>query len=163
MYLHKVIRINYTTYDVRRAQDSLNPRTHSDIMMLSNENDGAEAHLFWYARIIGIYHVEVFHRIPGLSTPMGDPVRVDLLWVRWFGRELSYRGGWSKQRLHRIGFVEDHEDTPAFGFVHPSQVLRGAHFIPAFAHGRTGGLLPPSISRPKRDKDEDWRFFYVNL
>ncbi|THG92753.1 hypothetical protein EW026_g8258 [Hermanssonia centrifuga] len=33
LYLHKVMRINYTTYDMRRDQDSINPRTHADIMI----------------------------------------------------------------------------------------------------------------------------------
>lgn len=164
IYQHKVIRINYTTYDMRRAQDSLNPRTHSDIMLLSNENDGLESHPFWYARIVGVFHAEVCHTVnkPGIATPMREPFRVDFLWVRWYGRELSFRAGWSERRLHRIGFVEDHEETPAFGFVHPSQVLRGAHLIPAFAHGRTKDLLPPSVIRPVIDNDEDWKFFYVN-
>ncbi|TFY50777.1 hypothetical protein EVJ58_g10894, partial [Rhodofomes roseus] len=31
MYLHKVLRVNYTTYDMRRGQDSINPRTHPNI------------------------------------------------------------------------------------------------------------------------------------
>ncbi|KLO16710.1 hypothetical protein SCHPADRAFT_822793 [Schizopora paradoxa] len=88
---------------------------------------------------------------------------MDFLWVRWFGRELSHRVGWSKRRLHQIGFVEDHEDTPAFGFIHPSQVLRGAHLIPAFAHGKTNIMLPPSVARPVSDNDEDWKFYYVNM
>ncbi|KAH9915825.1 uncharacterized protein B0H18DRAFT_1140113 [Fomitopsis serialis] len=35
IYLHKALRINYTTYDMRRAQDTINPRTQSDIMMLA--------------------------------------------------------------------------------------------------------------------------------
>jgi hypothetical protein len=35
IYKHKVMRVNYTTYDLRRAQDSLNSRTHADIMVLS--------------------------------------------------------------------------------------------------------------------------------
>ncbi|KAJ7822406.1 hypothetical protein B0H14DRAFT_3731756, partial [Mycena olivaceomarginata] len=31
-YVHKLLRLNYTTYDVRLGQDCLNPRTHSDVM-----------------------------------------------------------------------------------------------------------------------------------
>ena len=30
MYAHKVMRINYDTYDMRRDQDSINPDTHPD-------------------------------------------------------------------------------------------------------------------------------------
>ncbi|KAJ3803937.1 hypothetical protein F5876DRAFT_24543, partial [Lentinula aff. lateritia] len=37
IFRHKVICLNYTTYDMRRNQDSCNPRTQSDIMMLSGD------------------------------------------------------------------------------------------------------------------------------
>ena len=164
IFIHKVIWINYTTYDVRLAQDSLNPRTHADIMVLSNEDENCdEPHPYWYARIIGIYHVDVIHNLRGGTRSLaGEPVRIDLLWVRWFGRHLDHRAGWAARRLHRVGFVELDEETPAFGFLHPSQVVRGAHLIPAFHHGRTADLLPPSIARPESNNDEDWRFYYVN-
>ncbi|KAI0073999.1 hypothetical protein K474DRAFT_1718136, partial [Panus rudis PR-1116 ss-1] len=33
----KTCRVNYTTYDMRRAQDVLNPRKHADIMTLSSD------------------------------------------------------------------------------------------------------------------------------
>lgn len=39
IYCHKAVRINYTTYDNRREQDFINPRTHSDIMVLSDDHD----------------------------------------------------------------------------------------------------------------------------
>ncbi|THH23073.1 hypothetical protein EUX98_g8103 [Antrodiella citrinella] len=57
MYRHKVLRINYTTYDVRRAQDSLNPRTHSDIMMLAHEDNDNGRSQYWYAHIVRLFHV----------------------------------------------------------------------------------------------------------
>lgn len=57
IYRHKVIRINYTTYDMRRSQDSVNPRTHADIMVLSHENDATTpSHPYWYARVLGVFH-----------------------------------------------------------------------------------------------------------
>ncbi|KAJ3858876.1 hypothetical protein EV359DRAFT_68646, partial [Lentinula novae-zelandiae] len=34
----KTCRINYTTYDVRRDQDTVNPSNHADVMMLSGED-----------------------------------------------------------------------------------------------------------------------------
>src|ERR1700720_1806104 len=38
IYSAKVLRVNYTTYDVRRDQDSMNPNTERrDIMVLSPE------------------------------------------------------------------------------------------------------------------------------
>ena len=36
LWLHKVLRVKYTSYDARRAQDSINPRTHPDIMMIAH-------------------------------------------------------------------------------------------------------------------------------
>ena len=33
IYRYKVLRVNYTTYDLRWARESLNPRTHSDVMV----------------------------------------------------------------------------------------------------------------------------------
>jgi hypothetical protein len=59
IYIHKAIRFNYTTYDLRRDQDTVNPRTHGDIMMLSHEDDEQHPHPYWYARVIGIFHVLV--------------------------------------------------------------------------------------------------------
>ena len=39
LYLRKVMMINYTTYDVRLGQDSINPCNHADIMTLSRHDD----------------------------------------------------------------------------------------------------------------------------
>ncbi|KAF8883751.1 hypothetical protein CPB84DRAFT_1686191, partial [Gymnopilus junonius] len=41
LYDHGTLRINYTTYDMCRSQDSINPKMHPNILMLtptSNEN-----------------------------------------------------------------------------------------------------------------------------
>jgi len=46
IYQHKVLRVNYMTYDMRREQDSLNPRTHANVMVLSQEDDPI-AHPYW--------------------------------------------------------------------------------------------------------------------
>ncbi|KAI0743239.1 hypothetical protein BC629DRAFT_1275165, partial [Irpex lacteus] len=156
IYRHKVIRVNYTTYDLRRGQDSLNPRTQADIMLLGHEDD-PNAHPFWYARILGIFHVYVIQR-----GDMMQRKRIDFLWVRWFGIDPTHKSGFKARRLPRIGFVAD-DDADAFGFLNPDDVLRAAHLIPAFAHGRTASLLEPSIARRPQDDDEDWQYYYVNI
>ena len=56
IFCHKVLRVNFTTYNLRRAQDSINPRTHGDVMVLSDEDDPENTHPYWYARIISIFH-----------------------------------------------------------------------------------------------------------
>jgi hypothetical protein len=59
----------------------------------------------------------------------------DFLWVRWFGMEPGrYYHGFCFARLPKIGFVELNDEY-AFTFLDPSQVIRGAHIIPAFAEG----------------------------
>lgn len=35
IYQHQTFKVNYTTYDIRRAQDCLNPQTKADIMVLA--------------------------------------------------------------------------------------------------------------------------------
>lgn len=158
-YKHKVIRINYTSYDMRRCQDSVNPRTHADIMVLSHEDqDEQDPHPYWYARVIGIFHAYVRH--VGLASKSEEPQKMEFLWVRWFGRDMQHRGGWKSQRLHRVGFV-DSDNPEAFGFLDPNEVIRGVHMIPAFAHGHTSDLLAPSIARQAVENDEDWRFYYI--
>ncbi|THU77291.1 hypothetical protein K435DRAFT_558564, partial [Dendrothele bispora CBS 962.96] len=56
IYRHKVLRVNHTTYDMWRSQDSINPRTHPDIMVPSRDEGN---HPYSYARIIGIFHATV--------------------------------------------------------------------------------------------------------
>ncbi|KAF9455458.1 hypothetical protein BDZ94DRAFT_1278112, partial [Collybia nuda] len=161
IYKHKVIRINYTTYDMRRSQDSINPRTHADIMVLSREDPNSrDSHPYWYARVVGIFHAQVRH--VGPDSKSDEPQKMVFLWVRWFGRNLEYRAGWTARRLHCVGFV-DGVDPQAFGFLDPSEVIRGVHMIPAFAHGHTSSLLGPSIARQVTENDEDWMFYYVGM
>ena len=160
IYQHKVLRVNYTTYDMRREQDSLNPRTHANIMVLSQEDDLA-AHPYWYARIIGIYHTFVHHE----NSP--DPILIDFLFIRWYGLDLdrSSRFGWKVRRLPKVGFVPDSPDagSPAFGFLDPARVIRGIHLIPCFSEGSTDELLEPSLARLPHEGDLDWRCYYVNM
>ena len=88
VYQHKVLCINYTMYDGWREQDSLNPRTHANVIVLAHE--GPESHPYWYARIIGIYHVLVIH------PSSVDPIHMNFLWVQWYGSDSNprYKSGW---------------------------------------------------------------------
>ncbi|KAG1849714.1 hypothetical protein F4604DRAFT_1971016, partial [Suillus subluteus] len=162
IYKHKVLRVNYTTYNLRRAQDSLNPCTHADIMLLGNEESepGELApHPYCYARIISIFHV--YARYLGPDSHDRASRRVDFLWVRWFCRDSNHKSGWVARRLHRIGFYDANEvGADAFGFVDPAQVIRGVHVIPGFAHGSTANLLPPSIARQPCEGDTDYSWYY---
>ncbi|KAF8460696.1 hypothetical protein JB92DRAFT_3137451 [Gautieria morchelliformis] len=116
IYRHAMLRVNYTTYDVHREQDFINPQTAKrDVMLTSNEDPtpGGTPHPYWYARVLGIFHAQV-QRLG--ASGLSPPVSFDFLWVCWFGRDPEYRSGWSARRLDRVGFVpESDEDT--FGFL----------------------------------------------
>ena len=164
LYFHRTLRINYTSYDLRRQQDVIRPTSKPDIMVLSCE-DGENVHPFWYARVVKIFHVFVYHHRSAslMEHTSMEPQRMDVLWVRWFGLDADVQGGLSKKRLHGISFIPWDEPSEAFGFLDPAQVIRGVHLIPNFPQGKTRLRLPPSIVRPSNDGDEDWESFYINL
>jgi hypothetical protein len=85
-----------------------------------------------------------------------------VLFVRWFGRNVTFKGGWSTKHLHRLGFFTS-EDPGCFGFLDPNQVICGVHLIPVFAHNCTDHYLGPSFVQHEEDGDTDWRYFYVNM
>ncbi|KAF8992498.1 hypothetical protein BDQ17DRAFT_1253858, partial [Cyathus striatus] len=158
IYQHKVLRVNYTTYDMRQEQDSMNPRTHANIMVVAH--DEFEGHPYWYARIIGVFHALIIH------SNYQDPVRMDFLWVRWYGLDSNprYKSGWKAQHLPRIGFIEEDDDNlAAFGFLDPTHVVQGVHLIPTFKEGQTHELLKPSLARLPKENDLDYLFYYVNM
>ncbi|KIJ58626.1 hypothetical protein HYDPIDRAFT_33994 [Hydnomerulius pinastri MD-312] len=149
----KRFQINYTTYDIRRDQDTLRPGHGAAVMVLSREQ-GPDAHPFWYAQVLGAFLIKVHYA--GVEQTM------DFLWVRWFGVVPGYRWGIQKARLPKIGFIPD--SPAAFGFLDPSLVIRACHLIPAFAAGRTDSLLRrgPSAARAANEAD-DWTAYYVNI
>lgn len=155
LYQHKVIRINYTTYDMRRAQDSINPRTHPFVMLYSPDPEAL--HPYWYAQVIHIFHAHVKR-----SGKDQDYTRMDFLWVQWLGIDNSIPGGFTSQCLHSLGFIESTGSGP-FGFVDPKYVVRASHLIPDFSRGQTTELLGPSNIRTEDDDDEDWDRYYVNM
>ena len=85
LYLHNTITINYTTYDCHRESETLNPRTHTDIMTLSQ----GDTHPYEYSRILGIFRAKVLH--PSLGSGAQE---VNVLWVRHYEFGEKYRAGW---------------------------------------------------------------------
>jgi hypothetical protein len=59
-YLVHTCRLFYTTYDLQRGSDTINPRTHPDVMLKSTETEEGAKEAYWYARVIGIYHANVW-------------------------------------------------------------------------------------------------------
>jgi hypothetical protein len=160
MYPHNLLHINYTTYDVQRSQDIVNASTsHCNVMVLADQSDdpNADVHPFCYARVIGVYHVNVVYVGPGMLDY--QPRRMEFLWVRWYQAFGATNPGWRGCRLDCIHF-QPVTDEDAFGFIDPSDVLRGCHVCPSFARGK---VHPDGrgLSRCARDS-LDWAAYYVN-
>ena len=66
LYSHSLLRINYTTYDLRQETDTINPHTdHRNIMLLAQDDrSSAISHPFCYARVLGVYHANVIFTGP---------------------------------------------------------------------------------------------------
>ena len=155
--------VNYTSYDIRRDYDLVNPRSHPDIMVVSPDSETNDTSPFWYARVLKIFHADVWTSHPdGRDNSIHS---MNILWVRWFGSEPGYNWGFSRARLPKIGFV-DWNDPFAFTFLDPAHVVRGCHLIPAFAEGRTSTLLPEGGSAARvlvAEETDDWLNFYVGM
>jgi hypothetical protein len=161
IYRLSTLRINYTTYDMRRDFDTVNPKTHPFIMVPSPETE-MHAHPFWYAAVLGVYHADVQH----VSNETRDFrfKRMEFLWVRWLGVVPGHSSGKRQAKLPKIGFVPD-SDEFAFGFLDPSHVIRGCHLIPCFVDGKTQDLLTtvgPSLARVGTEEG-DWASYHVGM
>ncbi|CAK5267888.1 unnamed protein product [Mycena citricolor] len=159
LYTTKTLRVNYTTYNVRREQDIINPRMSAFVMVRSPETQ-SDAHPYWYAQVLGVFHTSAC-----ISSSLVSATRTyDFLWVRWLGIEPGHRAGFKNARLPKVGFVEE-SDLLAFGFLDPAYVVRGCHLIPDFSGGRTNSLLSTMKKTAARSVDEtsDWASFYVNI
>lgn len=153
IYSHATAQFNYTTYDVRRDRDIIKAHGDKCDIMLPSYEDGSD-HPFWYARVIGIYHLNVTHAPTETTNTC-----IDFLWVRWFGLNPEWQGGDEYARLDRLGFVPYGGVDEAFGFVDPATVIRACHLIPAYEFGRTTDLLSESKFRPA---EGDYVNYYVN-
>lgn len=85
LYRYNLMCVNYTTYDVRQAQDTISVNTvKHDIMILPRADlESCDLEIsFTHARVLGIFHVNAVYI--GASLPSYLPVRLEFLWVRWF-------------------------------------------------------------------------------
>lgn len=166
IYRHKTLRVNYTSYDMRRNQDYLNPQAEpADIMLISQEDESEkDRNVYWYGRIIDIFHADIQHINP--ESRSAKSLKMDFLWMRWLGRPLSrsYHSGWKARRIPRLAFLQPEDDLPMHGFIDPSLVVRRVHLIPAFVYGRVTGTSEPSAAhQPEENDKRDWNVYYINM
>lgn len=159
IYQHHVLRVNYTTYDVKRGQDNFNPNSqHRDIMMLAEKREGESRNIsdrFCYARIVGIYHANVQYIGPGVKDY--NPRRLNFLHVRWFDPVPSDAQHGVALDMLRLSPMNAED---AYGFIDPADVLRGCHIIPAFAKGQ---MRPAdAVTSPLSKDSYHWKYYYIN-
>ena len=146
------MNLYHTTYDLRRGKDRVNMKNRSHIMTLSQD----ESHPYAYAKVLGIYRLDVLH-----GPTMSDEVTMDVLWVRWLKIDKTHRAGWKAKRLYRVKYVLALEDD-AFGFLDPDDIVRGSHLIPKFNHGHKMHAPGDPTSLWDPEKESDWKSYYVN-
>jgi hypothetical protein len=122
IYKHRTARFNHTTYNQRRASDTVNPHTHPDVMLRLQDKS---SHPYRYVRVIGIYHAKVSYK--------GHQAKVmSFLHVRWLVGDPDYN---CAKRLPHLGYLDCRtEEDFAFGFLDPEVVIRSVHLIPAFGY-----------------------------
>ena len=87
------------------------------VMSLESEED---AHPFWYAQVLGVFHTCVLHVGPAATNQSVQ--NIEFLWVRWLGLVPDHQYGFKSARLPKVGFVK-YTDPLAFGFLDPSLVV----------------------------------------
>lgn len=158
LYRHNIMRVNFTSYDVRRSQDVVHASTaHHNVMVLADQEAEEDSHLFKYAQVLGIYHVNAVYTGPGMINY--EPIRMEFLWVRWYRHIKTMKCGWDSMALDRVDFPPIAEDN-SFGFLDPSHVLRCTHIIPQFAKDKrhSDGI---GLSNCAQDRS-DWTAYYIN-
>ena len=149
--LHKTIRVNYTTYDMRHGTDIVKPEgPRCNIMLLANHIGGTNSsnlHHFIYARVLGVYTG------PGMQN--FDARAFQMLWVRWYEVVDPGSSGWDSSTLDMLHLPPLHEDN-SFGFVDPEFVLQGCHILPAFDKGKRESNV--NVSRSAKD-NRDYLYY----
>jgi hypothetical protein len=162
IYRHQIMSIHYTSYDVWRRREIIHTgpgktTAYCDIMGLlaTDDNlDDSDVSRFWFAHVLGIFHVNVIYTGDGSSDL--SPRRLDFLWVRYYS---SY-GRTNPCSLDRLKFPPVAEKE-SFGFLDPGCVLRCCHIIPAFHIGKRNITAREGISGTARNH-EDWKLYYIN-
>ena len=100
-------------------------------MCLRKLGDDSIEDRYVYARVLGVYHVNVVYNGPG-SLDL-NPRRINFLWVRWFESENADGNAFS---LNRLSLPTVSASSESLDFLNPEDVLRACHIIPRFYLGR---------------------------
>jgi len=158
MYKHKIMHINYTSYDIHRDEDIVYTGTRghcNNVMVLALAHIWLYGHPFWYAQVLGIYHVNVICTGEGNANFL--PHRLEFLWVRWYEPEDQP----GTNRLACISFLPSSDDH-SFGFLDPDNILRACHVIPLFQLGLACKNGPGLSCCDQNHGHTDWESYIAN-
>ncbi|TEB18673.1 hypothetical protein FA13DRAFT_1719668 [Coprinellus micaceus] len=175
MYRHNIFQIPYVTYDGRQDIDTINLNTsRRDFMCLADNPPASDdppsginppaspptTPQYLYGRVLGVFHTNVMYHGTGALDLQRR--RFDFLWVRWFHTiPDSTADPWASKRLERVTLAPIVE-RDSWGFLDPSQVLRGVHIIPRFALGPLHDEGSDKIFSKAAQDHLDWSQYYVN-
>ena len=163
IYSHKTLRMNYTTYNIRREQDVIHiDSTHCNILLLNQrytKDNRNKEHPYLYGMTLGVFHANVAYVGPlpenadrGRAMEFG---RVDFVWVHWY----DYLGSKDAFSLDRVSLCSLTSPV-ALDFVDPQDILRGVHLIPDFSLGKS--TAPPPRFCFSRKTHDVWKAYYIN-
>lgn len=127
---------------MRRAYDTLNVRNADVMVVLEDDIDGGDQIVdpYGYAHLLAIGHVMLKYIGPNREEAgvygNGQWHKVDLLRVRWYDHNPEQRMSWTSRRLPSLSVVSADEEG-AYGFLDPTDVVRGCHIIPSFRYGQS--------------------------
>jgi len=96
--------------------------------MVKSPEPVVDAHPFWYARVLGIFHARVLHT--GCAARIAPYSIWNFFGVRWYGIQPGHRYGFKVARLPKVGFVEEEDDQLLAS--RPSLCCAVAILVPAF-------------------------------
>ena len=118
--------------------------------MMLQQDSHLEDYLFLYAKVLGIFHINVLKKQKtGSSSKLCQIENFQIWWYKYNGFNKS-------ARLYKVSFPSIFEEE-SFGLVHPAKVLRTCHIIPDFAQEKNIGSNEAFIVG-----HNDWTYYYVN-
>ena len=167
IYPHQLLRVNYTTYDVRRDEDVIHINTpQCNVILLNDRGSKKEPnkeHVYLYAKVLGIFHANVAYvgSLPGEGQKLRQRTtafqRMDFVWVHWY----NYLGQEDEFSLDRLS-LSPLQSATALGFLDPQDILRGVHLIPQFSLGKSTTIPRPSFQFSSGKGQELWKSYYIN-
>lgn len=165
IYSHKILRLYYTTYNVRRDEDVIHigtPQCNDILLNDRSSKESNEEHVYLYAKVLGVFHTNVAY-VGGLSGEEGKRrqlattfQRMDFVWVHWY----NYLGPRDELSLDRLSLSPLQSGT-ALDFLDPQDILRGVHLVPQFSLGQSS-IPRPSFQFSSGKGQDLWKSYYIN-